>query len=150
MFFCSLSCNAIYKNKHLSPEQIEKRRQNFVVHRYDHSGNTYTKKGDFTYHLHKCRHRKRDFDLDESYLASLWKQQNGKCAITNCTLIPARRDRRKTPATTSLDRIDSNRGYVKGNVQFVAYSVNMAKNDFDDQTIRDFFLQIQKSPARSL
>lgn len=50
----------------------------------------------------------------------------------------------RTPTGASLDRIDSSKGYVKGNVQFVCLSMNYAKNGFSDQQIKDFVDSIRK------
>ena len=47
-------------------------------------------------------------------------------------------DVKKTPTKASLDRIDPNIGYVKGNVEFVCYCVNVMKNDFSKEKIIDF------------
>jgi hypothetical protein len=71
----------------------------------------------------------------------LWNNQKGKCALTNITLI-LRNDEKIKPNTASLDRIDSSIGYVKGNVQFVAYSINLAKVDFDNQEFIDFLHEV--------
>jgi hypothetical protein len=38
-------------------------------------------------------------------------------------------DQRRTPYSPSLDRIDSSKGYVPGNVWIVGYRANLIKND---------------------
>ena len=52
--------------------------------------------------------------------------------------------KKKAPHTASLDRIDSAIGYMKGNVQFVCYSINTAKNDFDEIEFIQFVESMKK------
>lgn len=42
----------------------------------------------------------------------------------------------------SLDRIDSSKGYIKGNVQFVSLPINYMKSTKSDIEIRQFLKQI--------
>ncbi|MEO1764581.1 MAG: hypothetical protein AAFR83_22070, partial [Cyanobacteria bacterium J06629_18] len=42
------------------------------------------------------------------------------------------------PKTASLDRIDSCKGYVFGNVQFVSLMANYAKRDFLEEELLRF------------
>ena len=35
--------------------------------------------------------------------------------------------------TASLDRIDSNKGYIKGNVQFISTAINYMKNNMSNE-----------------
>jgi hypothetical protein len=79
--------------------------------------------------------------LDEQYLSDLWLYQKGKCVLTGVP-ISLKTDKKITPTTASLDRINSAIGYIKGNVQFVAYSANLAKNLFSDAEIKLFFSSI--------
>jgi hypothetical protein len=65
------------------------------------------------------------WDIDLEYLGDLFEHQNGKCAYTGWDLIFPHS---KKPKTASIDRIDSSRGYVRGNVQWVHKNVNIAKN----------------------
>jgi hypothetical protein len=53
-------------------------------------------------------------------------------------------DIKKTPIKASLDRIDPNIGYVKGNVEFVCYCINVMKNDFAKKEMIDFINLIKK------
>ena len=67
-------------------------------------------------------------DIDLSYLYYLWDVQSGKCAITN---IPMTFEYYKGRVNTnlSIDRIDSSKGYIKGNIWLVCMCVNQMKND---------------------
>lgn len=44
----------------------------------------------------------------------------------------------KTPDRASLDRINSSKGYVKGNNQFVALIAQFAKNEWTDSVLENF------------
>ncbi len=44
----------------------------------------------------------------------------------------------RNPYQASLDRIDNSKGYIKGNVRFVALIFNYARNDFSDEQVLDF------------
>lgn len=137
-FFCGLSCVASWKNKNRSPEEQKKISQKLSERL---KGNIYCKKGNFTYYLNKAKNRKHDFDLDEEYISNVWDNQKGKCKLTGIQM--TLRDKLNTPFTASLDRINSKKGYIKGNVQFVTFSANLAKNKFSDDEIVEFFQSIK-------
>ena len=42
----------------------------------------------------------------------------------------------------SLDRIDSNKGYIRGNVQFISTPINYMKNTMSDQQTKSFLKRI--------
>lgn len=142
-FFCNLSCTAYHTNMHMSPEQ-KKNQGKFLRHQY---GNSFAKKGSWTKLINKCRNRttksKKLFDLSEEYLESLWVSQNKVCAISGIEM--AKYNTTRLPNTASLDRIDSSVGYIEGNVQFVCYSINLAKSNFSDEQIKAFLSVLNKS-----
>lgn len=64
------------------------------------------------------------FDVSLDYLDKLWAQQGAKCALTGWKISFGDN---ATETTASLDRINSDLGYVEGNVQFLHKAVNVAK-----------------------
>ena len=80
------------------------------------------------------------FDLTPEYLKALWEDQKGACPHTGQRLeLVSKYTKRKTqPYQASLDRIDSSKGYIKGNVQFVALTYNYAKNRFSHEDVLAF------------
>lgn len=74
--------------------------------------------------------REIEFNVTIEYLWDVYIKQNRKCPYTGIELIlsPKSSDNR-TPENASLDRIDSSKGYVEGNVQWVFKRVNSMKND---------------------
>jgi hypothetical protein len=69
----------------------------------------------------------------------LFLSQNRKCALSGLELtFPSVY---KDPSwTASLDRIDSSKGYIEGNVQWVHKDINMMKNKFNNE----YFINVCK------
>lgn len=76
-----------------------------------------------------AHHRNITFDISMEYAWNLFLDQNRKCILTGCTLEMHKPGRDLTNAswTASLDRIDSSKGYVIGNVQWVHNDINLMK-----------------------
>lgn len=76
------------------------------------------------------RHRQIErSDLTMAYLVSLYEKQKGCCAISGRSLsLGSVRTGEYEKDTLSIDRIDSSRGYIQGNVHLVTLQVNYAKN----------------------
>lgn len=73
-----------------------------------------------------------EFTITKDYVWELFVKQDKKCALTGIPLefnISKRTD--KTEQTASLDRIDSSKGYIPGNVWWVHKDVNRMKNAYD-------------------
>ena len=82
----------------------------------------------------KRRKIPHEFNLTREYLIESWYKQKGNCALTNIPLS----HKWNNMNTVSIDRIDSNKGYVIGNVQLVCKGINMMKNDASQQEVLDF------------
>lgn len=80
------------------------------------------------------------FNLTKEYLQELLELQSYACNISGLPLTIAKiRSGKKyyQQTTASLDRIDNNKGYEKGNVQFVHKHVNYMKWTHDQQYFID-------------
>lgn len=75
------------------------------------------------------------FEIDNEYLWELFLKQNRKCVLSGEELIFTKKYQNgRNETTASLDRIDSNKGYIKGNIQWVHKYVNkMKSNKSDDE-----------------
>ncbi len=90
-------------------------------------------------------------DLNVDFLMDLWKKQHGNCAVTGMSLklkswykIENKGNYTKNSLNSaSLDRVDSSKGYVMGNVQFIAYGLNLAKSTFTNKEVLEFLEQIR-------
>lgn len=93
---------------------------------------------------HTAKTKNIDFNLDLDFLKNLWKKQNGKCPYTNIPMILADTpiSKNRSLKAASLDRIDSSQGYIKDNVEFVCRFVNLGKNTFPQNEVKDFFKEI--------
>ena len=139
-FYCSLSCHRKYQNINRTIEEQLKISKALSIRS---ENNNYAKKGNFTFYLNKAKSRNKEYNIDEEYLQEIWNLQNEKCSLSN---IPIQLKKgRHLPNTASLDRIDSAKGYIKGNVQFLAYSINLAKNTFTDAAIMILLKNIRDS-----
>jgi hypothetical protein len=63
--------------------------------------------------------------VNANYLYQLYLNQNRSCALTKAPLVIEKAH----PLCLSLDQIDPAKGYVEGNVQWLAWCVNRAKGD---------------------
>jgi hypothetical protein len=80
-------------------------------------------------HLRRAKQRFKDVEVSLQDLKDVWEDQCGMCPYTGMELLHPKHNGINDPIlTASLDRIDSNRGYVRGNVQFVSMAINYAKN----------------------
>ena len=77
------------------------------------------------------RNKKFAEDVTPEYLYNLLKSQNFKCALTGDNLLPkdGSLDHIRKDLPLSLDRIDSSKGYVRGNLQWVTKRANWMKGD---------------------
>lgn len=88
-------------------------------------------------HYHKFKKcagkRKMEWALSIEDIDNIYERQNGKCAMSGIALLfdhGARNGCEKGNA--SLDRIDSNKGYIPSNVQLVTKDINMGKQSLTD------------------
>lgn len=89
------------------------------------------------YNNAKKRAKKLDIELKVEDIHELYIKQNGLCAISGLKLTHetyANKDKEYiiNRLNISIDRIDSNLGYSKNNVQLVAAIVNRMKTDLPD------------------
>lgn len=82
----------------------------------------------------------RKFNITYEYLWELINKQEWKCAITNTLLEPLGDSLNNN--RISIDRINSSKGYVPGNIQFIKYRVNTMKWTHDQSNFIKFCMQI--------
>lgn len=75
------------------------------------------------------------FDITVDDMMKLAEKQNFKCAMTGEDLIFVMNQKDRSKSNASLDRIDSNKGYIIGNIQWVTKNVNLMKREL---SVNDF------------
>jgi len=133
-FYCNNRCAGKHNCKHLK-KYHGKFNDNL---RKGSEKDTYT---NFRWYIKRAKYRKnKEYDIDCQYLKQLWEQQGGICPITKkkLELRTHSYENKSQPYSASLDRIDNSKGYIKGNVRFVALIFNYARNSFSDNEVLDF------------
>jgi len=92
-----------------------------------------------------ARVRNLEFNVSIKYIWNLFLKQNRKCALTGLQLAFAPNQLQSGLTTASLDRIDSTKGYIKDNVQWVHKDVNRMKNNFPEVRFIDYCVQIAEN-----
>ena len=70
--------------------------------------------------------------IDTEYVLGVYEAQEGRCAVTGATMTH-QADRPQT--NISIDRIDSTKGYIEGNIRLVCATVNFMKNRMTDKEL---------------
>jgi hypothetical protein len=141
--FCSRSCSVITGNKEMPKERRRQCGEKIKVY----SGNRKDEYSPFRLYLGKGRAYLKNHhnELTPKCLKEIWEEQRGICPYTGIQMILP-----KTSAEwnihslkkASLDRIDSSKGYSKENVEFVCMAINLAKNSFTRDEMKEFLLEI--------
>lgn len=79
----------------------------------------------------RAKKKNKKFELDIEFLNILWKKQDYKCSLSKLPIKKAGRyqiNKQIIYGDASLDRIDSNKGYCKNNVQWVHKKINFMKH----------------------
>lgn len=79
-----------------------------------------------------------EWDVSADHLSELYVSQNGRCALSGLPIDLPRTIGHYIENGVSLDRIDSKKGYVVGNVQWLRKDVNIMKMHYS----QDHFIRI--------
>lgn len=82
--------------------------------------------------IEKC-----EFTITKEYIIDLYNNQYGLCNMTNLPIFFNISGLDEIP-TASLDRIDSNKGYIEGNVHWVHKTINLMKNIYNIEEFKYF------------
>jgi hypothetical protein len=81
---------------------------------------------------------KREFSITIEDAWEKFEAQGGKCALSGLPLSLRATKGNYSEKTASLDRIDSSKGYVKSNIQWVHKTLNAMKRDYSDECFIEF------------
>lgn len=93
----------------------------------------------------RANRKQQEFKITKKYMWELFEQQNRRCALSNIELICGK----KGVQTASIDRIDSNLGYIEGNVQWVHKYINSMKNALDEEEFIQLCNMVSKTHPRT-
>lgn len=141
--YCSLSCCGYCEGYHIFDSLTEERRENLQDNIRDYVGvdrDGYTPFRFFIKVINNKNRSSKSVDIDLEYLKDIWQKQNGICPITGWKIILPQsaagwRKEIRITIRASLDRIDNSKGYIKGNVRFVAIMANYARNNMEDKDL---------------
>jgi len=95
----------------------------------------FTYKGIISSVFHKikkgAKERNLVFEITMEDIGDLFEKQKGKCALSGLPLKLKEHSKDKN-STASLDRIDSTKGYLKDNVQWIYRRINFMKGALDE------------------
>lgn len=119
---------------HIAPSQSLSRKPNITCNKcrsLNHRSKETIKSFIFSNMIRAAKDRELEFTLTKEYITELYLEQNGKCAISKLDIIfaPTSKEHLQCGSTASLDRIDSSKGYIIGNVQWVHKRINFMKSD---------------------
>lgn len=91
-------------------------------------------------YINKLKYRNRIIPISISIkdLYDKWIDQKGICIYSGLKLKLCNKDTKWSESTASIDRIDSSKGYEKGNVQWVHKRINTMKNDMTELEFLSF------------
>lgn len=144
--FCSRKCGDAYKKKNGKEfvghfDEWRQSKEN-LAHIRNLQKNRAAMAEPFREFLRRARksviRKGRELDLTIEQLKIVWNSQSGICPYTGWVLEIPKSTECKKPNTASLDRIDSSKGYVFDNVQFVSVMANYAKSDFSHEEMKRF------------
>jgi hypothetical protein len=129
--YCSLSCSSIVNHKQLKSGAQNSKYLIGVTKADKYTG--------LREHYRRAKYRSQEVNITLDDLLEQWLKQDGVCPYTGAKLIhPIRIKDEGLIYMASLDRIDSNIGYVKGNIQFISAAANLAKNNMTHEQMIEF------------
>lgn len=85
--------------------------------------------------------RKFEFNITIEYAWKIFESQRGLCALSGIE-ISHTKDSFTKKRTASLDRIDSSKGYIETNIQWVHKDINILKNDLNVNDFREWCYKV--------
>ena len=138
-------CSRDHANKFLPRPHLKPRMENIIP------GSFKDEYSDFKWYMkvvrNRCNKKQYETDISLMFLKHLWKEQEGKCALTQIPMQLRTHDSSDKLEfyTASLDRIDNTKRYTKDNVRFVCVMTNYARNTFSDNDFYEFIKLASKA-----
>ena len=112
---------------------VKRNEQGKLIYTYDRETNNKYRRGSCISHKlagskRHAKAKKLEHTIDLTYLRNLWNIQKGLCKYSGLPLGNIG-DGLYSP---SIDRIDSSKGYIEGNVQWVCWGINDMKSNLNE------------------
>lgn len=105
----------------------------------DNSDNSkYTVEGRISKACSLAKRRHPEFDIDTKYLINLYNEQDGLCYYSNLPMVPNSYGNVREDSLITIDRKDSNIGYLKGDVVLATWKANRVKTDIPLKEFRNY------------
>lgn len=91
-----------------------------------------------------ARRRNINFDITNKEIWSIYESQNGCCNLSGIPIIFPKACRELNDNSVSIDRVDSNMGYVKTNIQLIHKELNKMKYNLDNNLFINMMLKINE------
>lgn len=145
--YCGYSCSSKRPDNISHIKSVQGPHEHLLQHKY----NRLDEYSPFKWHLKNARARKKECSITLIDLKEQWDKQNGICPYTGWELKnhPSTGNIGKQdflPDRASLDRIDSDKGYTKDNIQFISLIAQYGKHKFTEKQ----FLQFLKDCAKHI
>lgn len=95
--------------------------------------------------IHGARERKLEWNITVEDIENQWHKQSGLCALTGVVLIL---DKNNKYMTASLDRIDSSKGYIIDNIQWIDKDVNVLKNNYNEEYFKHICFMVTQQDLK--
>jgi hypothetical protein len=90
--------------------------------------------------------REIEFTITLEDLEAVWVKQEGRCKLTGIPLeLPNSRSNGDLTYRASIDRIDNDKGYTRGNIQILSLRVNYMKMRSKNSEVIEFIRLIRES-----
>jgi len=140
--FCSRSCATSYNNSHRASKTLSDSQKEHLDKIRPNRRDEFSS---FRYTLRCVKRRDKEINITLDVLKEVWEKQNGICPYSGITLILPEDNNLNIIHITqraSLDRIDSSKGYIIDNIQFVSTPINLMKQEMSDIETKEFLNQI--------
>jgi hypothetical protein len=92
--------------------------------------------------LKSSKKKNLPFDITPEYVLNLYKKQRGLCFWFGINLIPSLIP--KDPQMPTLDRLDREKGYTKGNLVLACFAANIGRNETSSNRFLEFSNLLRK------
>lgn len=92
----------------------------------------------------RAKNKDRVLEVDDKFLFDLFVKQNGKCKLSGVDITIPQLNKDMKKCTASLDRIDSSKGYIRDNVQWIHKEINAMKMAVSDEKLIEWCHIISK------